>query len=106
MSLTLQQQDWRSQGACLSADPDLFFPISTTGSAAAQVAEAKAVCARCAVRTQCAGYALEHLDVQGIWGGTTDDERRKLRRSRARSSATRARSTTDRQAGSRRRSAA
>lgn len=101
------QQDWRSQGECLSADPDLFFPISSTGSAAAQVAEAKAVCARCAVRAQCAGYALEHVDVQGIWGGTTDDERRKLRRSRARSSAARAgRGTADRHAGSRRRSAA
>jgi WhiB family redox-sensing transcriptional regulator len=75
--------DWRGSGACLSADPDLFFPISATGSSSAQITRAKAVCAGCAVRAECIRFALAHPDVQGIWGGTTDDERRKLSRSAA-----------------------
>lgn len=107
MILTGQRHDWRSQGACLSADPDLFFPISATGSSGSQIAQAKAVCASCAVRQECMDFALDHGDVQGIWGGATDDERRRLRRSRYRSAA---RAAADgaprRQQGSRRRSAA
>jgi WhiB family redox-sensing transcriptional regulator len=87
MSLAWQQDDWRALGACLSADPDLFFPISATGSSAAQADAAKAICAGCPVHSQCLGFALGHRDVQGIWGGTPDDERRKLRRAGARAAA-------------------
>jgi WhiB family redox-sensing transcriptional regulator len=87
MIVTRQRHDWRSQGECLSADPDLFFPISATGSSGSQIAQAKAVCARCEVRQECMGFALDHGDMQGIWGGTTDDERRKLRRARTRRAA-------------------
>ena len=36
--------DWRSKAACLTVDPELFFPIGNTGPAIRQVAEAKAVC--------------------------------------------------------------
>jgi transcription factor WhiB len=39
------QAGWREAGACASADPDLFFPISTAGKAAAQIARARRVCA-------------------------------------------------------------
>ena len=41
--------DWRSQAACLTVDPELFFPVGNTGPAIAQIAEAKMVCARCEV---------------------------------------------------------
>jgi WhiB family transcriptional regulator, redox-sensing transcriptional regulator len=84
MSLAWQQDDWRSAGACLSADPDLFFPISVKGPAAGQVDAAKTICAGCQVRTDCLGFALAQRDMLGIWGGTTDDERKKLRRATAR----------------------
>jgi WhiB family redox-sensing transcriptional regulator len=107
MILTGQRHDWRAQGACLSADPDLFFPISATGSSGSQIAQAKAVCAGCAVRQECMDFALDHGDMQGIWGGATDDERRKLRRSRARSAARGAvRTAPGGRPGGRRRSAA
>ena len=43
--------DWRSQAACLTVDPELFFPVGNTGPAIAQIAEAKMVCARCEVLT-------------------------------------------------------
>jgi WhiB family transcriptional regulator, redox-sensing transcriptional regulator len=83
--MTWRADDWRSESACLAADPDLFFPVSATAASAPQVARAKAVCARCPVCTQCLNFALDNPDMQGIWGGHTDDERRKVRRSRARS---------------------
>jgi WhiB family redox-sensing transcriptional regulator len=79
--------NWRAMGACLSADPDLFFPISSTGPALRQIEQAKAVCARCAVRQRCLEFALAHDQVYGIWGGTTPEDRqrsrRRLRRRRA-----------------------
>ena len=71
---------WMSRGACRHADPELFFPISTvTGPAAWQAEAAKAVCGPCAVRAICLSYALEAVP-EGIWGGTTADERRAARR--------------------------
>jgi WhiB family redox-sensing transcriptional regulator len=72
--------DWRSMAACMSADPELFFPISATGPAVYQVAEAKAVCAGCQVKRECLDFALATGEVHGVWGGLTDDERRHLRR--------------------------
>jgi WhiB family transcriptional regulator, redox-sensing transcriptional regulator len=71
---------WMSRGACRQADPELFFPIAAvTGPAARQVEAAKAVCERCAVRANCLSYALEAMP-EGIWGGTTLEERRAARR--------------------------
>jgi WhiB family transcriptional regulator, redox-sensing transcriptional regulator len=83
MGLMWQQDDWRSRGACLAADPDLFFPISSRGSSSAQANRAKAICTGCQVRAECIDFAIARRDVLGIWGGTTDDERKKLRRNRA-----------------------
>ncbi len=71
---------WMSRGACRQMDPELFFPIAAVGRQAARQAEAaKAVCGRCAVRADCLSYALEIMP-EGIWGGTTQDERRAGRR--------------------------
>jgi WhiB family transcriptional regulator, redox-sensing transcriptional regulator len=67
--------DWRLLAACQSADPELFFPVSSTGKSLEQVAEAKAVCARCLVRRQCLAFALRTRQVHGVWGGLTEEER-------------------------------
>jgi WhiB family transcriptional regulator, redox-sensing transcriptional regulator len=69
-----------SRAACTTADPDLFFPISTLGPGGRQVAQAKAICARCQIRQECLAYAVDAASVQGVWGGTTETERRLLRR--------------------------
>ena len=69
--------NWRSAGACLSADPDLFFPISSTGPAERQVARAKKICAGCSVRRECLEFALSNNQIYGIWGGTTADDRQR-----------------------------
>lgn len=73
---------WASQGACLDSDPDLFFPIAPSGPALQQAAKAKAICARCLVRTDCLSYALETGQDAGVWGGTTEEERRQIRTER------------------------
>ena len=72
--------EWWSAAACRSADPDLFFPISASGPALEQVAEAKAICATCRARRECLAFALRTGQVHGIWGGTTEDERAAARR--------------------------
>jgi WhiB family redox-sensing transcriptional regulator len=71
----LVDQDWRSSAACRSADPDLFFPISSSGPSTAQVAEAKAICAGCRVRRDCLAFALRTHQVHGVWGGLGERER-------------------------------
>jgi WhiB family redox-sensing transcriptional regulator len=80
-------ENWRSAGACLSADPDLFFPISTTGAAEQQIARAKVICAGCEVRKVCLEFAMSHDQVYGIWGGTTPDDRQRARRRMRRAAA-------------------
>ena len=72
--------DWRDRAACKDEDPELFFPIGTTGPAIAQTAEAKAVCARCPVTEPCLEWALGSGQEAGVWGGLSEDERRALRR--------------------------
>lgn len=68
--------DWRHHAACRDEDPELFFPVSEIGPGARQVAEAKAVCARCPVRARCLDYAVDNRLTDGIFGGTTETERR------------------------------
>ena len=75
---------WQNRAACLSEDPDLFFPIGSTGDAVPQIAAAKSICAACPVLAQCLDFALEARQDYGVWGGLTEDERRSLRRSRQR----------------------
>jgi WhiB family transcriptional regulator, redox-sensing transcriptional regulator len=69
------RENWRMAAACRSADPELFFPVSDSGPSLAQAAEAKAICAGCAVRRQCLSFALRTRQVHGIWGGLTERER-------------------------------
>ncbi|NMX03768.1 WhiB family transcriptional regulator [Mobiluncus mulieris] len=76
--------DWRDQAACLTVDPELFFPVGNTGPALAQIEEAKAVCTTCAVLDVCLKWALDNNQDSGVWGGTSEDERRALKRRNAR----------------------
>jgi WhiB family redox-sensing transcriptional regulator len=91
---TGHSSNWRAAGACLRADPDLFFPISSAGRAIIQIAQAKAICARCPVRRQCLEFARAHEPVYGIWGGTTLEERERVRRREQRAARARVRAAT------------
>src|SRR5579875_3325794 len=80
MTVTRSIMNWRASGACLTADPDLFFPIAAAGPGEQQIAQAKDVCASCPVQRQCLEFALSHDQVYGIWGGTTPEDRQRYRR--------------------------
>lgn len=69
---------WQDLALCAETDPEMFFP-EKGGS----TREAKRVCAACEVRAECLGYALDHDERFGIWGGMSERERRGLRRRRA-----------------------
>ncbi len=71
---------WREDAACTNTDPDLFFPVGTTGLALDHIAAAKAVCETCAAKVPCLRFAIETNQDNGIWGGTSEEERRVLRR--------------------------
>jgi len=67
--------DWRHYSACRDGvDPELFFPIGTSGPALLQVEQAKAVCRRCDVIGECLRWAVD----AGVWGGMSEQERREV----------------------------
>ncbi len=82
-----QRMDWRHEAICRDEDPELFFPVGNSGPAIAQIAEAKVVCRRCPVMSDCLAWALESGQDAGVWGGMSEDERRALKRRNARTRA-------------------
>ncbi|HEY0717283.1 MAG TPA: WhiB family transcriptional regulator [Streptosporangiaceae bacterium] len=71
------------QSACRTVEPDLFFPISGKGRSQSDAARARRICQSCPVRAACLDYALATHQSDGIWGGLTTDERRRLPKSAA-----------------------
>jgi WhiB family redox-sensing transcriptional regulator len=71
---------WRQKAACRGLDPEIFYPVSEE-----EADPAKAVCGGCAVRTPCLEYALSNREHDGIWGGATEKERRRIVRQRRKS---------------------
>ncbi len=64
---------WMEEGMCRSHLPETFFPSDGAG-----VATAKRICANCPVKAPCLEYALYHHINHGIWGGTSERERRRI----------------------------
>jgi len=83
-SLALGAADytWRDRALCRDTDPELFFPVGTTGMALVQIDKARRVCGGCEVRSECLDYALETNQDSGVWGGLSEEERRAIRRQR------------------------
>jgi WhiB family transcriptional regulator, redox-sensing transcriptional regulator len=77
--VSTKQLVWRELGACRGLDPSMFYPDDDE-----VCDEAKSVCAGCHVRVACLEYALQHREKQGIWGGATERERRRIIRQRRR----------------------
>ena len=66
---------WRGRSACRDSDPDVFFPIGTTGPALEQIETARRICTACLVTEECLEFALATNQEAGIWGGTTEEVR-------------------------------
>lgn len=71
---------WRNRAACRGLDPDIFYPPSDEDAW-----EAKAVCDTCPVRQACLEHALAAREREGVWGGATERERRRILRQRRKS---------------------
>ncbi len=67
---------WQEQALCAQTDPEAFFP-EKGGS----TREAKRICVGCEVKSECLEYALGSDERFGIWGGLSERERRRLKRS-------------------------
>ena len=92
----MSDTEFRQHGVCAQTDPEAFYPAdgqSATG--------AVRVCQACPVRAECLEYALRHDERFGVWGGMTEQQRRRLRRHRGLPSRA-ARDRADKQATARR----
>jgi len=68
---------WQEQAACRGANPDHWYPDKYDNNAT--VRASKAICQVCPVQAECLAHALEHHENDGIWGGLSVRERRRLR---------------------------
>ena len=78
--MTTITTSWRDRAACRGIDPEIFYPVSDVDAA-----EAKSICAVCPVREACLEYALANRERDGVWGGATERERRRMIRQRRKS---------------------
>lgn len=67
---------WFGRANCRGINPDVFIIFRGEDSR-----PARQICGMCVVRSECLGYALTLTPrVVGIWGGTSEKERRAMRR--------------------------
>lgn len=71
---------WRQKAACRGVDPDIFYPVTDE-----EAEDAKAICRSCPVQETCLDWALASPEKEGVWGGATERERRRIIRRRRRS---------------------
>ena len=74
---SLSDRAWMEDALCAQTDPDIFYP-EKGGS----TAPATSVCNNCAVRAECLEYAVSNDIRHGIWGGTSDNDRKRMARER------------------------
>lgn len=77
--MSITENTWRNRGACNGLDPAVFFPDSEENAE-----EAKSICSECVVRLSCLEHALVVRERDGVWGGLTEKERRRMIRQRRR----------------------
>lgn len=65
--------DWMLDANCRGANSDLFFPVRGEDTRPAMM-----ICAGCTVKVDCLEWALTHHERQGVWGGTSDRQRRRM----------------------------
>jgi WhiB family redox-sensing transcriptional regulator len=70
-------KDWMARGNCRDHPPATFFPSDGVG-----VDVARRICANCPVKSPCLEYALHNGVDHGVWGGTSERERRRIARQR------------------------
>ncbi len=84
MTRPLPDISWRTKGACNGVDTAIFYPASECDD---EASEAQAICGTCRVRDQCLEFALDNREHEGVWGGATERERRRILRQRRKTAA-------------------
>lgn len=74
-----KEDDWRDLAECLNSPYDMFFPEKGQSTK-----EAKKICSTCMVREECLQWALDNDERFGIWGGTSQQERKRIKRQQSR----------------------
>lgn len=88
MSTVVSRPDWMADANCLGTNTEQFFQDTLRVESARQATtRALAICRACDVQVECLTYALNIDELDGVWGGMTTEQRRKILRSRARASA-------------------
>ncbi|WP_432076327.1 WhiB family transcriptional regulator [Streptomyces wuyuanensis] len=72
-----QEPSWQETALCAQVGPEFFFPAPGSSTR-----EAKQLCGACDGRVACLEYALANDERFGVWGGLSEKERGRLRRSR------------------------
>lgn len=65
------EESWQERALCAQTDPEVFFP-----ERGEPTTEAKRICRMCEVQAECLEYALDRRERFGVWGGTSERERR------------------------------
>ena len=73
---------WQKSAACRDTAGQIDW-FASNAHRPPDIEAAKGVCAHCPVRTQCEAFAMADPLLQGVWGGLTDQDRRRLRKGRA-----------------------
>lgn len=76
---TWDDASWRDDAACRNANPALFFPTASAGDVIEDTESALALCRRCPVRERCLEFAMVTNQRDGIWGATSEEDRRRMR---------------------------
>lgn len=75
--LVAMENNWMAEGNCNNHPPAVFFPSDGVG-----VEIAKKICATCPASESCLEYALSNRIDHGVWGGTSERQRRRILRAR------------------------
>lgn len=67
---------------CAQVGSSIFFPDKEDNPVDASYA--KSICAKCKHQTECAEWAIENLEMFGIWGGLAPRQRQIIRAKRER----------------------
>lgn len=77
MQLSVVSSPFDGTQLCIDYDTDIFYPEEYEDE---YVAQAKSICNNCWIKEKCLSYAITTNEKEGVWGGTTPIERRRIKR--------------------------
>lgn len=70
----------KEKAACLNSITDVFFPNTSLKDDSKEIVNAKKICNQCEIKNDCLNFALSNDEPDGVWGGLSHRERKKLKR--------------------------